>query len=221
MQRIGLFGGTFNPVHIGHISVSENLKAYFNLDKIIMIPAYIPPHKKSEEIADIDHRLAMLRIATKKHPFFSISEIEIDRKGVSYSIDTISYFKAKYDKKKLFFIIGYDAFIELHTWKSYEKLPETISFIVMPRRADSRFEPDKMIIDLNRYLKIDLGFGYEFDKSRSAYIHKKKKNIFFADIPSPNISSTQIRSCIKRDKDIGYMVTKEISDYIKEKGLYK
>ncbi|MBW1615068.1 MAG: nicotinate-nucleotide adenylyltransferase [Deltaproteobacteria bacterium] len=219
-KKIGLFGGTFDPVHLGHIKGALRVKKKFALDKIIFIPAAIPPHKQPSTITNAKKRLDMLHIAIGNYPYFEASDIEIKRDGISYSIDTINYFISKYQKAALFFITGFDAFIELHTWKSYKKLLDLIQFIVMARASASRSDPEAMKTEISNYLKKKINSEYKFCKSQNAYIHPKKKRVLFADILLADISSTNIRSAIKKGEDITGVATEKIADYIKKNRLY-
>jgi len=218
--KIGLFGGTFNPVHLGHIKGALWLKKNFLFDKIIFIPAKIPPHKQTAHIADAEKRLDMLRLALEDYPYLQVSDIEIKRGGISYSIDTINYFISEYQKASLFFIAGYDAFIELHTWKSYKKLLNLIQFIIMARPDPLNSDTDKMKAEIEKYLKKTINTKYKFDKNRNAYFHPQKKTAYFADIPLNDISSTDIRSAVKNRENITDKVTPNIADYIKKNRLY-
>jgi len=218
--KIGLFGGTFDLIHIGHIKGALQLKKNFSLDKIIFIPTSIPPHKQTAQITNAKKRLDMLRFAIEGYTYFDISDIEIKRDGISYSIDTINYFISEYQKASLFFITGYDTFIELHTWKFYKKLLNIIQFIVMVRCNSSCLDSDIMKLDINNYLNKRIGFGYKFCKSKNAYLHPQKKNVFFADILPADISSTNVRLSVKKGKDITNAVTPKTADYIKKNRLY-
>ncbi|MBW1649272.1 MAG: nicotinate (nicotinamide) nucleotide adenylyltransferase [Deltaproteobacteria bacterium] len=218
--KMGLFGGTFDPVHIGHIKGALQLKKKFALDKIMFIPAAIPPHKQTAQISNAKKRLDMLRLAVKDYPYFEISDIEIKKDGISYSIDTINYFISEYQKASLFFITGYDAFIELHTWKSYKKLLNIIQFIVMARPNPSCSDSDAMKSDIDNYLKKTIDSEYKFSQSKNTYLHSQKKRVFFADILPTDISSANIRLAVKKGKDITNAVTKKTADYIKKNRLY-
>ncbi len=220
-KKIGLFGGTFDPVHLGHIKGALRVKKDFALDKIIFIPAAIPPHKNAANITDAKKRLDMISLAIEDYPYFEASDIEIKRCGTSYSIDTIRYFISKYQQKpSLFFITGYDAFIELHTWKSYTILLDLIRFIVMARSNAHYLDAEAMKTEISNYLKKIINSEYKFCKSQNAYIHPKKKRVLFADILLADISSTNIRSAIKKGENITGVATEKIADYIKKNRLY-
>ena len=135
-MRIGILGGTFNPIHNGHLKIAEEVLKRLGLDKILFMPAYIPPHKDKEGIIDARHRIEMVRLAIADNPGFELSFIEIERGGVSYTIDTLRELGHIYGKKaELFFIIGIDAFLEIEAWKDAEALLASCNFIVIMRTS--------------------------------------------------------------------------------------
>ena len=129
-MRIGLLGGTFNPIHFGHLRVAEEVREAFCLDKIIFIPSGVPP-LKTEGIIDANHRLKMTRLAINSNPFFEVSDIEVRQKKTSYTVNTLTHLKKLYQRDSLFFIMGIDAFFELKFWYKYEELLRMVDFIIM------------------------------------------------------------------------------------------
>ncbi len=133
-MRIGIMGGTFNPIHYGHLNSAAEITGMFRLEKVIFIPTFIPPHKNVKDIIEPQHRLKMTELAVESDPGFSVSSIEIDRKGLSYSIETINELKRIYSREvELFFIMGIDAFLEIHSWKDVKGLFQSCNFIVSTR----------------------------------------------------------------------------------------
>ncbi len=133
-MRIGILGGTFNPIHLGHLVLAEEAKEKLNLDKVIFVPAYIPPHKKDEEIAEANHRFKMAELAAKGNPCFEVSPFEINAKTTSYSVETLREFKERYgEDTKLFFITGADSLGELFSWKELDEIFKLSQFIVANR----------------------------------------------------------------------------------------
>jgi nicotinate-nucleotide adenylyltransferase len=192
MIKIGLFGGTFDPIHMGHLIAAEEVCRILKLDKIIFIPTGIPPHKNYKYLTPIKHRFAMVKLAIKGNPKFLISDYEVRKKGKSYSIDTVRYFKEKLGKNvKIYFIIGSDIIPELHTWKEIKKLLKLCSFIIMTRP------------------------GFKIPEVRVKKIGR------LVNIKSENISSRHIRRLVKSGKSIKYLVPKEVEEYIYEKKLYR
>lgn len=132
-MKIGILGGTFNPVHIGHLILAEEIREKVGLDKIIFVPTYLPPHKDNSEIAQACDRFKMLKMAVKGNKHFSISDIEIKRKGESYTIDTVKQFKHNYPKDELYFITGSDLLKYLDAWKDFLEILKLVKFVVATR----------------------------------------------------------------------------------------
>lgn len=133
-MRIGILGGSFNPIHIGHLVLAEEAKEKLNLDKVVFVPAYIPPHKKEEELADPNDRFKMVELAVRGNSSFEVSAFEMDGKAASYSVETLKAFKKKYgEDAKLFFITGADSLGELFSWKELDQIFKLSQFIVANR----------------------------------------------------------------------------------------
>ncbi len=138
-MRVGLFGGTFNPVHNGHMALATDALFRLKLDKLIFIPAYIPPHKTSAEIADAEERFKMLKIATAGNPAFIVSRYEIDRKDKVYTIETVKHFKDEYPKDTgIFFLAGADSLTYIYSWKDVDELLTLVKFVVFCRPGFTR-----------------------------------------------------------------------------------
>jgi len=132
-MKIGILGGTFNPIHIGHLILAEETREKIGLEKIIFIPAYLPPHKDNSDIAEARHRLAMVKLATSRNSNFFVSDLEIKRDGRSYTIDTIKELKVIYPQDDLYFIIGSDLLEYLDEWKDLNEILKLVKFIVATR----------------------------------------------------------------------------------------
>ncbi len=133
MKRIGILGGTFNPIHIGHLMIAQAVLEKFNLDKVIFVPACLPPHKSGRNLIAAEDRLRMVRLAVRGNRHLEVSPFEIAKGGKSYSIDTVRHFQQHYPGAKLFFIIGSDHIVTLHTWKNIQELVKIVSFIAVYR----------------------------------------------------------------------------------------
>jgi nicotinate-nucleotide adenylyltransferase len=191
---VGLFGGTFNPPHLGHLIVAEEVRQTFSLDIIVFVPSARPPHKESSPVIDPRHRFTMTRLAIENNPRFEISDVELKRRGKSYTIDTIKEFKTLYGADiELFFIMGGDSIFEIETWKKPEELFRLCRVIVTTRPG----------FDL---AKIDDRFG---DK------------IIRADVPRIDISSTDIRHRVGTGRSITYLVPDKVEEYIQRERLYR
>jgi nicotinate-nucleotide adenylyltransferase len=132
-MKIGILGGTFNPVHIGHLILAEEVREKLGLDKIIFVPAALPPHKDNLNIAPAKDRLKMLKLAVASNKFFAVSDLEIKRQGRSYTIDTLKEFRAKYKKDELYFIIGSDLLKYLNEWKDLSQIVTMVKFVAATR----------------------------------------------------------------------------------------
>jgi nicotinate-nucleotide adenylyltransferase len=213
-MRIGLFGGTFDPIHWGHLRSAEEVGETFDLDRILFIPASIPPHKRGQTATPTRDRLQMVRLAAAKNPRFRVSTVEIARPGISYSIDTIRHFaEAKGKGDSLFFIIGLDAFREIGSWKNFTEIFPLCDFIVTSRPGSKESDPLR-----GTGVAVKKLFCYD-QKSRN-YKHWSGTRIFFIKLTDIAISASGIRERVKEGKSIRYLVPSEVETYIKKQGLY-
>jgi len=223
-MRIGLFGGTFNPVHIGHLRVALEILEGFDLSCCYLIPSAIPPHKQSKGVIDAEHRLEMLRLAAGTTPGFCVSDVELNRRGPSYTIDTVRFFKSMLPPgAALHFIVGVDAFLEIDTWHRYMELFQEISFIVMTRPADAG---DVEPAGGNRYLEafvretISSDYRAGISPFGEYLFHPTLRPVYRYSVSALAISATHIRHLIKTGKSIRFLVPDKVEAYIKSKGLY-
>jgi nicotinate-nucleotide adenylyltransferase len=212
-MRVGLFGGTFNPIHLGHLRGAEEIRETFDLGKVIFIPAAIPPHKGMGGMMDASHRLEMVRLAVSTNPYFSVSDIELERSGKSYSIDTIRHFR-EIHQGPLFFILGRDAFLEIETWKEFKTLFSLCHFIVMARPgSQEKGHGSALPGGLTPYFK--------YHPAAEAWVHASGNNLSLKEITFLDISSTKVRLLMERGESIRYLIPTEVEAYIREKGLYQ
>ena len=208
-MKIGLFGGTFNPVHLGHLRAAEEVREKFNLSKIIFIPARIPPHK-NQHITPSEDRSEMVKLSISGNPSFELSEIEIKRQGKSYSFETINYFKTLFkNRAQLYFIMGVDAFSEIHLWKQYPHFFSACHFIVMSR-------PGLNVCDHEHLMPPDVLADFKYRKSEELFIHSSGCCVYFNRVPPLDISSTEIRKKLEKGDSIKYLVHASVEQYIKE-----
>ncbi len=192
-MKVGIIGGTFDPVHLGHLICADFIRENKKLDKIIFLPAAIPPHKTDKKISLNQYRLAMLRMALKDNPYFEISEYEIRKGGISYTIDTVRHFKQNSgDDAEYFLIIGADNLLDLENWKEPGTLLREVRVLVLKRP------------------------GIDVSKAEQRFIQR----VTFIDSPVIEISSSDIRRRIKEHTSIKYLVPKNIEKYIYKKGMY-
>ncbi len=195
-MKIGLFGGTFDPPHNGHLKVAQEAKNHLQLDRIIFIPSGDPPHKTDRQITDKKHRLEMVKMAAEQEGAF-VSDWELTRERKSYSVETVRHFKETYPQEELFFIIGADSFRDLPSWWHYRELMSLCSFVVVSR-------PDTE--------KSSLLSRYQGDET--------PPRVFFLDHIFMDISSTEIRQMASEGKDISRLVPEMVNTYILNHRLY-
>ncbi|KAB3537239.1 nicotinate-nucleotide adenylyltransferase [Alkaliphilus pronyensis] len=199
-KGIGILGGTFDPIHLGHLYIAEAAMDELALEKVIFIPTCISPHKLQANITEVSHRLIMTNIATNANKRFLVSDIEIKRRGISFTIETINELKKIYnDNNKLHLILGGDSFIGLEEWKSYKTLLETTNLVVVSRAGNKDVEIKEKI---NHY--------------KSLYNTK----IILLTIPTLEISATSIRQRVNEGKTIKYLVPEGVETYIAKNKLY-
>ncbi len=214
-MQIGLFGGTFNPIHLGHLRSAEEIQESFQLQQIVFIPSANPPHKEGRDIISPLHRIEMVNLAIAGNPAFSTSEVEISRPGKSYSIETIDRFKEMQGKGlTLFFIMGMDAFTEIITWKDYVSLFSRCNFVVTTR-------PGYAVTDIETILPSDVAGEFSYIPEEDRFSHISNFSLYFRDITPLNISSSVIRRRIKEKKSVRYLLPQAVVEYIKLHGLYK
>ncbi|UCD77424.1 MAG: nicotinate (nicotinamide) nucleotide adenylyltransferase [Desulfobacterales bacterium] len=220
-MRIGLFGGTFNPVHFGHLRAALEVKEGFELDEVILIPAALPPHKLPGEVADAADRLHMLNLALENTSGLNISDVELKRSGPSYTIDTVQHFKRTLPaESRIYLIMGLDAFLEIDTWKSYEALLRQVPFIIINRpRAGSGADGSRWKI-LEDYLTSEISTDYAFSESEDVFRAKNRQPVYVYEVTALDISSTKVRKLVKEGRSIGYLVPQKVAEFINSKGIY-
>ncbi len=208
---VGIFGGTFDPVHMGHLRAAEEIREMYALDEVYFVPAYIPPHKRSREITDPAVRLRMLKAAVRGNRFLRASDIEMRSGGISYSINTIRLFERRFGQTC--FIIGVDAFLEIDTWYSYGELFEHTDFIVMGRAINGRKRPDHLFpADIRKEIS---------RMDENTFEHRSGKRIYFQPVTQLDISSTEIRRLAGGGRSIRYLVPGQVQRIIEERQLYR
>jgi len=217
--RIGIIGGSFNPVHSGHLHAAKFAMKQAELDEILFLPAFLPPHKPESVFILPYHRYAMLSLATQSYKYFKILTSELETSQVCYTIDTIKTLQAKYEKMDeknhalhdLYFIMGSDAFLEIQTWKNYKELITILYFIILERRGvpfDALHNLPPLIT--NRYA----------DSVASATLNNRK-NIVLLEGKMLTIASSQIRRLEKQGKNSARFVPGSVYNYIKKYHLYE
>jgi nicotinate-nucleotide adenylyltransferase len=217
-MKIGIFGGTFNPIHYGHLRAAEEVREKFDLTKVVFIPAKNPP-LKARELLKSEHRYKMTELALSGNIFFEISDIEFKRPGKSYSVQTLEELQRIFPDMDLCFILGIDAFLEIPTWYQSERLLSLADFIVISR-------PSFRFVDLLSSPYVD-GSRNELEKLDKAEAEswrttlKGKRVITALKIPLLDISATEIRRLIREGKSVKYLLPESVESYIISNKLYK
>ena len=198
-MKIGILGGTFNPIHNGHLIMAESSRVNLGLDKVVFIPLGLAPHKDNEKILDSKDRLETVRLAIESNPHFDLSTMEIDREGTTYTIDTIKTLKDLYPKEDIYFIIGGDSLFHIESWKGFKELIELCSFAVLGRCKKGEEEFYKKVEDLKSSYEMDLRV---------------------VESPIIEISSTSIRDNLREDRSIKYLVPEKVEEYLINNSSY-
>ncbi len=218
-KRIGLFGGTFNPIHKGHLHVAGAVTERLDLDCVLFIPSGLPPHKETKDLPSARHRMAMVRLALFETPKFKACDLEIKQVSPSYTVDTVAALKRDHPNDRLIFIIGTDAFSQLHTWKTPERLLELCSFAIIsrPEHPFSRSPKITRLKDIDHAALEDLDHGkradYPFAIGPQTVLH-------FISIPHSPISATEIRRRIAKGQGERKRLPQLVGSYIIEHRLY-
>lgn len=199
MSRVGIMGGTFNPVHLAHLAIAHGAYRQAYLDKVIFMPTGNPPHKSSEDIISGKHRCEMIKLAIKDIPYFEFSDLEFQREGKIYSAQTLEIFHEKNPEDALFFIMGADSLFSIESWYMPQKVMELAGIICIGRDGVSDEHLEK-----------------QADLLRERY----NAHVQFVDIPQMDISSSDIRNGIRKSQDMGRYLPAEVWEYIKRNGCY-
>ncbi|MEW5909099.1 MAG: nicotinate-nucleotide adenylyltransferase [Thermodesulfobacteriota bacterium] len=222
VKRVGLFGGPFDPIHLGHLQAAKEVLKGFFLDTILFIPSFLPPHKQISALAGIHDRLEMIRLAISRHPRFSYSDIEIRRTGYSYTIDTVNaLIETSPQEIRFYLIIGHDAFLEIHTWKSYKKLFQILPLILLIRPGRINLNSRQARKTIGTYLRRRISPRYRFSSIQSGFFHPDQHPVYLFNHHLLDISSTSIRNRIKHGESIRSLVPREVMKWISQKGLYR
>ena len=197
-RRIGIMGGTFDPIHYGHLRAADEAHAAFGLSEVIFVPTGQPPHKAGERVSSADKRFMMTVLATVDCPYFSVSRIEIDKEGKSYTIDTLKQLKSmpEYSDAEFYFITGLDAVLDIVSWKNPEEIMSLCKFVAVSRHGYTHTKMEELPEDL-----------------RSAIIP--------LEIPLLAISSTGLRERVRKERSIRFLVRPSVEHFIRKYSLYK
>lgn len=228
-MRLGVLGGTFDPIHLGHIAAAEAAQHALSLDAMVLIPSRIPPHRAQPATASADDRLAMAQLVAAEFPGWSASRIEIDRQGKSYTYDTLlelarkpalserdtSQSNVSRESKgtQIFFVIGADAFAEIATWSRYPAVLDLANFVVVSR-------PGITLDSLRERVPSAFRTNPPCTPSDLRVLGSEKTCVILVEAPTPDVSSTEIRRRVRAGQSVSGLVSAAVSDYIAARGLY-
>ena len=199
MKKMGLFGGSFDPIHQGHLEMALKLAERLELDGVVLMPTFVPPHKIRESMASAEHRLAMCRLAAQGHPLLQVSDLELTREGASFTVDTLEELSRLHPDTRWYLITGADMFVTLRTWYRFEDIARLAVLCTVPRAGT---DTEK----LNAYAADLQADGIE------CYVDPD---------PVTTVSSTQIRRCIAAGESLTGLVPQGVEEYIRQNGLYR
>jgi len=225
-RRIALFGGSFDPIHAGHLAVARAADRRFNFDELHFIPASRPPHKLKQHLAPFPHRFAMVALACTEHPHFvpSVAEAGEDFSGAQlhYSVDTVRYFRHTYHGHgdRIYFIIGADAFLDIPMWKEYETLLGLCDFIVA-NRPGIRAEALRLVIPPELMARDGKRKEGEAPHESSVVAHLHRTSVYLLENVASEVSATDIQRRAHREQSIHGLVAARVEEYILKQGLYR
>jgi nicotinate-nucleotide adenylyltransferase len=212
--RLGILGGTFDPIHLGHLRTAEEIGQELRLEKVYLIPSALPPHKTGDPVTPFHQRLAMARLAVSDSPLLEVLDLEGRRTGFSYSIETLKEFNTLFSPDpELFFIIGVDAFLEIKSWKEYQNLFDYAHFVIIQRPG---FQPEDL-----KPLLLDLGSEVKETLEPNFITLPSGKTLIFMVPTLMDISSTRVRGMVAEGKSIRFLVPESVMQLIMEKKLYR
>jgi len=196
--NLGLFGGTFNPIHNGHLRAAEEACEALGLDRLLFVPAMLPPHKRNAELADADLRLRLVRAAIRGNPRFGVSAAELRRVGPSYSVDTLAEFRGRRGTERLWFVMGADQFRDIRTWHRYREIFALADIAVLSRPPDTAMPPPPAEL------------AGDLAPHAGGYRHASGREVRFVPITPLAISSTDVRRALREGRSIRYLVPEAV-----------
>ena len=233
LRSVGILGGTFDPVHHGHLIAAQWVLEALALDRVLFVPCFCPPHKPNGAIATPRERLDMVTLATSEDPGLEASDVEVLRGGASYTIDTVRHLKRQYPETRFVLIVGSDAFAEIVSWKEHERLLDEVRIVVMVRGGGLNLQ--RVVSNLPAELSRELACAPMIEQIDStSTVHgldqmlagkktsrERVARFAVAKVPQIEISSSEIRRRIGRRMSIQHLVPDAVQQYIREKGLYE
>jgi nicotinate-nucleotide adenylyltransferase len=218
-KRIALYGGTFDPVHLGHLQVARSVSEIFAIDQFLFVPARVAPHKADREVSSGSHRYAMLALATQNDPRLCISTYELEGRERQYTVETLDHFRSqKGALADLFFVMGYDSWSEITTWREWERLL-TLANLIVVTRPGFEFSVEEVGSDVAASI-VDLRGR---NQEAGSAVEPSSKKIFITDAVRLDISATAVRQSARAGQSEGLekLVPREVAEYIRKYGLYR
>ena len=209
--RIGIFGGTFDPIHFGHLRCAEEIREQFCLDRVIFVPPYVHPLKQTPNATNAAHRFEMAQLAVENNPSFVVSDYEVARGEISYTVITLDYFRRVFSSACIFFIVGADSWLDITHWYEYQRLFELANMIVHSRPGYNAKGPEEV-------LPPEVASRLVYDGE--VYCHESGNTLRFASVTDLRISATDIRRRLAEGKTARYLLPKAVLEYIEKYGLY-
>ncbi len=213
-MKIGIFGGTFNPVHFAHLRIAEEVRERCALDRILFMPAKLPPHKELDERVPFAHRLAMVEAATAENEAFAVSDLEARREGKSYSVHTLEILRRENPEDEFYFLMGMDSFAEIASWKEYERLFTLAHIVVISRPGAPGGDPLSL-------LPVAIADEFCYDYAAKKLNHKSGFSVIFTEETYLDISSTKIRGLVGDGRSFRYLTPGVVERYIYRHTLYQ
>jgi nicotinate-nucleotide adenylyltransferase len=211
-MRIAVFGGTFNPVHYGHLRLAEEAREACGLDRVVFMPTFITPHKLTESLTPARVRFELVKSAVEDNPGFSVSDLEIRREGRSFTVDTVR--ELLKEDTEVFLILGSDSFNDIASWYEYEDLLRLASFIVAPR-------PNHPPKALEEVLPVELAAEFWYDSRVMGFVNSSGNSITYLDTTPIDISSSDIRERVRDGSSVRYLLPDSAIEFIRKEGLYR
>jgi len=213
-MRTGIFGGTFNPIHLAHLRIAEEVREACALDRVLFLPAAVPPHKAIAADIPFADRLAMVEAAVADHPAFAADAMEAERAGASYSVHTFELLRQRFPDDDFFFIIGLDSFRDIESWKDYSRLFALTNIVVAHRPGYGDGDPRQL-------LPVAIRDQFCYDDASKNLRHNSGRELIFVAETRLEISSTRIRERVAIGRSIRYLVPATVEDYIRAHALYR
>lgn len=208
-MRLGILGGSFDPVHYGHLLLAESCREQARLDQVWFLPSAVPPHKQEQQLAPAAHRVEMLQLAIAGYAAFSVCTFEVDRGGVNYTVDTLAHLGQEDPSRELFFLLGADALLELHGWKDSARICQLATLVVVGRAGDLHFGEGSSVTDWSRLEGV----------LQRAQIDAIGRHQVW--MPRVDLSSSEIRHRVGECKSIRYRTPRAVEKYIETHEIYR